>query len=84
MHRRQGWKEVMADGRKREIRATRQGRTWRIQSRIRGDEEWTDHDPPPHDDLQRLLELLKRKYRRRRASLREIQNLEKHLQDHTK
>jgi len=77
MHRRQGWKETTPEGDRREVRATRLGQTWRIQSRRRSENEWTEHDPPSLDDVQTLLDLLRRKYTRRRASLTEVENVEK-------
>ena len=71
----------MEDGRKREVRASRMGHRWRIQSRIRGEtKEWTEHDPPAVHDLQALLDLLRRKHQRRRASPTEIEKLEKWIQ----
>ena len=76
MHRRQGWKETTPEGEKREVRATREGRTWRIQSRLKGETEWVTHDPPDLADLESLRDLLMRKYERRRASLQAVQNVE--------
>jgi hypothetical protein len=80
MHKRQGWKEVTPDGKSREVRATREGRNWRIQSRLKGVKEWTYHDPPLRDDLEHLLAMLQRKYRRRRCSEKEVEDVARLLE----
>ena len=73
MHKRQGWKEETPDGDTREVRATREGHNWRIQSRLKGIKEWTYHEPPLRQDLESLLDLLQRKHQRRRCSGKEIE-----------
>lgn len=75
MHKRQGWKDTTADGEKREVRATRRGPNWQIQSRLKGETSWTTHEPPRLEDLEHLHELLERKYRRRRCSLKEVEDV---------
>jgi hypothetical protein len=70
------WKETTADGDKREIRASKFGGKWRIQSRLKGEEAWTYYDKPLLADLRELREVLFRKYQRRRATHEEIIALE--------
>ena len=78
MHQRQGWKIESENGGVREVQANRNGGRWQIRSRLKGVKEWTLHDPPLVDDVHYLRDLMARKYRRRRASLktvREVENL---------
>jgi hypothetical protein len=71
------WTEKDADGRKREVRATKFGGKWRLQSKGAADPEWTYYDVPPLDHLLTLREIIERKYRRRRASADDLASLEK-------
>ena len=71
-----GWKTRTEDGAKREVRATRFGKKWRIQSKLVGDTFGTYPDEPPIDDLRELREIIFRKYQRRRASHEELVALE--------
>jgi len=70
------WKETTPDGDKREIRASKFGGKWRLQSRLKGEESWTYYDKPLIEDLRELREVLFRKYQRRRATHEEIVALE--------
>ncbi len=67
------WRETTEDGDKREIRATKFARKWRLQSKLKGDVQWTYHDNPSLADLEALRDLLFRKYQRRRASYDDLQ-----------
>jgi len=69
------------DGRKREVRATKFGGAWRLQSKIAGDLDWTYYDRPLLDDLLILKEILFRKYQRRRASIEDVASIEKLIQE---
>jgi len=71
------WTEKDRDGRKREVRATKFGGQWRLQSKIAGDLNWTYHDYPLLDDLLKLKQIVERKYRRRRASVDDVASVEK-------
>jgi hypothetical protein len=66
------WTEKDGDGRKREVRATKFGGVWRLQSKTAGDLEWTYHDVPLLEDLLMLKEIVFRKYQRRRASAEDV------------
>ncbi|HET9418816.1 MAG TPA: hypothetical protein VFO30_05700 [Chthoniobacterales bacterium] len=76
------WTEKDAEGRKREIRATKFGRAWRFQSKDAHQSGWTYHDPPLLDHLLRLKQIIARKYQRRRASADDVASVEKLLRDH--
>jgi len=71
------WIEKDADGRKREVRATKFGGVWRLQAKGAGEMEWTYYDRPLLDDLLILKDILVRKYQRRRASAEDVASIEK-------
>lgn len=71
------WKSETADGEKREIRAEKFGKKWRIQVKVKGDEQWTYYDSPLVEDLIELREVLWRKYQRKRLLYEDITAVEK-------
>jgi len=75
------WTEKDRHGKKREVRATKFGGAWRIQSKIVGETEWTYYDSPSLHDLLRLKEIVARKYQRRRASIEDVISVEKLIAD---
>ncbi|MGB9473876.1 MAG: hypothetical protein WCE87_02275 [Candidatus Udaeobacter sp.] len=75
------WTDKDQDGRKREVRATKFGRAWRLQAKIVGDLDWTYYDRPLMEDLLTLKEILVRKYQRRRASFEDVASIEKLIQE---
>jgi hypothetical protein len=70
------WTEKDADGRKREVRATKFGGAWRLQSK-EADEDWIYHDPPSLEDLLKLKDIIARKYQRRRATADDVTAIDK-------
>jgi hypothetical protein len=75
------WKEKDAEGRKREVRATKFGGVWRLQAKGADDSEWTYYDVPLLEDLLSLRDIIDRKYRRRRASAEDLAAIEKLIRD---
>jgi hypothetical protein len=71
------WTHRDEQGSKREVRATRFGGIWRLQSKTSGDPDWTYYERPLLDDLLALKDILARKYQRRRASSEDVASLEK-------
>lgn len=59
------------------MRAVKFGGVWRIQSKIRGEEVWTYHEPALLEDLIELRDVLFRKYQRRRAAYEDVVLIEK-------
>jgi hypothetical protein len=57
---------------KREVRASRFGGVWRLQSKRADEESWTYYDRPLAADLLALKEIIEKKYRRRRATVEEL------------
>ena len=75
------WTEKDRDGKKREVRATKFGGSWRFQSKTKGDPEWTYYDVPLQEDLLTLQSIIERKYRRRRATADDVVAVEKLVKD---
>ena len=71
------WTEKDREGRKREVRATRFGGHWRLQSKTADESAWTYHERPSLDDLLQLKQIVARKYRRRRASADDVASVDK-------
>lgn len=71
------WTERDEKGSKREVRATRFGGVWRLQSKTAGDLDWTYYERPLLNDLLALKAILARKYQRRRASSEDVASVEK-------
>jgi len=71
------WIEKDGEGRKREVRATKFGGKWRLQSKASNEDQWTYHDPPSLDDLLKLKEIIARKYQRRRATADDVVAVDK-------
>jgi hypothetical protein len=71
------WTEKDSEGRKREVRATKFGGSWRLQAKSADDSRWTYYDVPLLEDLLTLKEIIDRKYRRRRASADDMTAIEK-------
>lgn len=61
------WRERTDEGELRLVRARHHGGRWRLQSRLRSAEGWSDHEPPLLEDLLALRDVLDRKYRRGRV-----------------
>ena len=72
MPRQHVWKEREEDGVRREVRASRFGGIWRLQSKRADEECWTYYDRPLVSDLLALEEIIEKKYRRRRATVEEL------------
>jgi len=76
------WTEKDADGRKREVRATKFGGAWRLQSKYADELDWTYYERPLVDDLLKLKDIIFRKYQRRRAAVEDLQSIEKLLRSY--
>lgn len=75
------WKTKTADGEKREVRASKFGKRWNLQAKIKGDEAWTYYDDPPLDDLLELRDVLWRKYQRKHLSWDDIAAIDRMIED---
>lgn len=79
------WMVRDEDGVKREIRVIKESGLWRFQTKRDDAETWIYYDnkktKPPVADVESLLEVLERKYQRRRASYGDLQLAKKMLSD---
>jgi len=71
------WKSRTEDGRKREVRAQLFGATWTLTSRVDGEEDFKDEDPPSLEDLEALYEVLFNKYQRKHLAWEHLVGLKK-------
>ncbi|MFP6904216.1 MAG: hypothetical protein VCG02_03295 [Verrucomicrobiota bacterium] len=69
----QGWRERNHEGETREVMGVRGKAGWRIQSRLKGEEEWMRHERPEQRDVEQLIHRLELKYRRSKGSLKEVE-----------
>ena len=75
------WKTKTADGEKREVRAEKFGKRWRIQAKAKSDERWTYYDDPRLEDLLALHDVLWRKYQRKHLSWEDIEAVGQLIRD---
>ena len=75
------WKNITAEGEKREVRAEKFGKRWRIQAKCRHDLSWTYYDDPLMADLIELRDVLFRKYQRKHLSYEDLAAVEKMITD---
>jgi hypothetical protein len=75
------WTEKDQHGKKREVRATKFGGVWRLQSKVYGETEWIYYDSPLLEDLLSLKEIVTRKYQRRRASIEDVVSVNKLIEE---
>ena len=75
------WTKKDQHGKKREVRATKFGGVWRLQSKVSGETEWIYYDSPLLEDLLSLKEIIARKYQRRRASIEDVVSVNKLIEE---
>ena len=75
------WKQVTPEGEKREIRASKFGKEWKLQSKLRHEEIWTYHDVPLLEDLEELYDILFRKYQRKRLAYDDVVAVQKMVEE---
>ncbi len=71
------WKSETAEGTKREVRAEKFGGKWRVQAKVRAEENWTYYDEPLLPDLIELRAVLWRKYQRKHLAWEDVAAVEK-------
>ena len=75
------WKTTTSEGEKREVRATKFGKQWRVQAKLKDDPSWTYYDEPLLEDLIELRDVLFRKYQRKHLSWEDLEAVEKMITD---
>jgi hypothetical protein len=81
MRNQHAWTHRTEEGEKREVRAVKNQGRWRLQSKLKDEEDWTYYDVPMRSDLEELREILWRKYQRRRASHEDVLLADRMLAD---
>jgi len=71
------WKSTTEDGEKREVRAEKFGKKWRLQAKVKGEDHWTYYDDPLLADLLELRDVLFRKYQRKHLSWEDLDAIDK-------
>ena len=75
------WKSTTAEGEKREVRAEKFGKRWRLQSKTKSNANWTYHNDPLVPDLIELRDVLFRKYQRKHLAWEDVAAVEKMITD---
>ena len=75
------WKTTTEEGEKREVRAEKFGKRWRLQAKVKGEENWTYYDDPLLPDLLELRDVLWRKYQRKHLSWEDVEAVDKLIRD---
>ena len=71
------WKTKTEEGEKREVRAEKFGKRWRLQAKVKGEENWTYYDTPLLADLLELRDVLWRKYQRKHLSWEDVEQVDR-------
>ncbi len=75
------WKTKTETGEKREVRAEKFGKKWRIQAQVKGEPGWTYYDTPRLEDLLALHDVLWRKYQRKHLAFEDVEAIGKLILD---
>lgn len=70
------WKHKTADGDRREVRAEKFGKKWKLQAKLKHDERWTYYDVPELEDLIALRTVLFNKYQRKHLAYEDVAAVE--------
>ena len=70
------WREKTEDGEVRLVTATRHAGKWKLQSRLKSEEEWTQFAKIELEDLESLLDIIERKYQRNRVPHEQVKEIE--------
>lgn len=72
------WREGEDEG-VRFYRAEHHAGRWRLFSQLKGEEEWTSHEPIKREEWEMLREVLWKKYQRKRCPWQLIEKIDKRL-----
>ena len=75
------WQSKTEEGEKREVRAEKFGKRWRVQAKVRGEEAWTYYEAPALADLLELHDVIWRKYQRKRVSFDDVETIERMIRE---
>lgn len=74
-----GWTERTPEGVKLEVEAFRERNHWTFTKRANRRQDWETVETPSVSDWQQLLDLLERKYQRRRCAWRDVEQVQEFL-----
>ncbi|MDF3131263.1 hypothetical protein P0Y35_18810 [Kiritimatiellaeota bacterium B1221] len=74
-----GWKEIDEDGNKLEVEAYHERNHWTFTKRRNRRYDWETIETPSVADWEQLLDLLERKYQRRRCAWRDVEEVQEFL-----
>lgn len=77
------WKTRTADGAKREVRAEKFGKRWRLQAKVADEDRWTYYQTPLLEDLLELREVLWRKYQRKHLAWEDVAAIDAMIEERT-
>ena len=75
------WKHTTDEGERREVRAEKFGGRWRIQAKLKSEENWTYYDVAELEDLIELRRVLFNKYQRKHLAFEDVAAVEKMILD---
>lgn len=75
------WKHTTDEGERREVRAEKFGGRWRIQAKLKAEENWTYYDVAELEDLIELRRVLFNKYQRKHLAFEDVAAVEKMILD---
>ncbi len=75
-----GWTSRDEDGVKWDVQAHRNRNIWVFTRRAHRTEDWQPIDPPGVEDWENLLDVMQRKYQRRRCAWRDVEQVEHELE----
>lgn len=75
------WKYKTDDGRRREVRAQLLDGIWCFKSKHNDEDEWTEHEEPPLEDLEDLYTVLFNKYQRKRLAWERVLHVREMIED---
>ena len=73
------WRENGEEG-LRFFRAEYHASNWRLFSQLKGEDDWTPHDPISREEWEMLRDVLWRKYQRRRCPWELVEKIDKLLE----
>ena len=71
------WREKTEEGETRLVTVTRHAGKWKLRSRLKSEDEWTDFPKIPLEDLETLHDVISRKYQRSRLPYEQVLEIEK-------
>ncbi len=71
------WREKTEEGETRLVTATRHAGKWKLRSRLKSEDEWTEAAKIELEDLETLHDIISRKYQRSRVPYEQVLEIEK-------